>query len=782
MKISLKWLNDFVDVSSISPEEISSLLTMKTAETEGIYLKKDHFSGIMAARIMKADKIDDKHYRCIVLADREYSVISGAPNTKAGLMTLFVKPGGYLNDAKISEKSVSGEVSSGMLLSGKEAGISNDHSKLFELEENCREGMNIGEFCDYEDAIIEIDNKSLTHRPDLWGIYGFARELAAIFGRRLKQYEVYDSKACSSLPEFPIEIKDRKLCYRYVGAAVKNVRIVQSPLNIQIRLFHTGHSPKNLVVDLTNYVMTELGQPLHAFDGKGINKIVIDTLKAETQYKTLDKTLRKLPAGTLMIQNNDSLLAVAGIMGGEDSEISDETNSLFLESATFDAHQVRKSSVLLGLRTDSSARFEKSLDPENALTGSLRFLYLLKRFQPGASFTSRVTDVNYNPFVRNVIRTEYSFIKRLIGEKIENNRIKSILESLEFEVKEDGDMISVTAPTFRSTKDISIREDIVEEVSRIYGFDSIIPVLPPQKMSAPVKNKTVETDDIIRDMLSYSFSMNEMDSHPWFDNKFNKKISYAPSEPVEFMNPISNDNTFLRTSMLPTMLKFAFDNLRIFDAFSLYEIGHIFGKNKEHRVLSLLLVDKKAKRGDEAQFFRMKGILQALSKRLTHDEFVLADPKEHQLINPSISAEIIHGGESIGYIGAVHPQINSLLDKKVNIAYCEINMEYFYRAVKLEKFRMFSVYPQTLLDFSILKQKTEFYNDFYGRISAFENSLIKEIKVISVYEGENIPAGFQSVTFRFTVGSNERTLSADDINSFQKDFISHITNLGYKLR
>ncbi|PIP14416.1 MAG: hypothetical protein COX48_00930, partial [bacterium (Candidatus Stahlbacteria) CG23_combo_of_CG06-09_8_20_14_all_34_7] len=227
--------------------------------------------------------------------------------------------------------------------------------------------------------------------------------------------------------------------------------------------------------------------------------------------------------------------------------------------------------------------------------------------------------------------------------------------------------LTVTAPTFRSTKDISIREDIVEEVSRIYGFDNITPILPSQKMAVPLENKINETDNIIKDMLTYSFSMNETDSHPWYDNKFNRKILYKPLNPVEFINPISNDNTYLRTSMLPKMLQFAFENLKIFDSFSLYEIGHIFSKEKENKVLSIIIVDKKTKKGDEEQFFRMKSIIQNLASRLNLNEIEFSDTLKHQILNPSISTEIISDKESLGYMGALHPQIYSQLDKKANI-------------------------------------------------------------------------------------------------------------------
>lgn len=787
MKISLKWLNDFVKVDDISPKELSQLLTMKTAETEGIYSKSEYYSNIYTCEILETVKIDEKHFKCKIKSDKIYEVISGAPNTKKGLKTFHIKPGGKLDGETISTKSFSGEVSEGMLLSGKELGINNDHSGLFQLPDETKIGIEIGEFTDFYDDVIEIDNKSLTHRPDLWGIFGFSREVKAILGREKREPKIFEKDEIKNLPEFPVEIIDREKCFRYVGVKIDNIKIEPSPLNLQIRLSNTGHVPRNLIVDLTNYVMVEIGQPLHAFDGNSIKKIVVDSAKKDFVFTTLDQVERKLPEGILLIKNEDTPVAIAGIMGGGNSEIRDDSKSLFLESANFNATHIRKMSTRIALRTDSSARFEKSLDPENALIGCLRYVQLLKENQKEIKMASCITDKNYNPFKKNVIFTDYKYIKKTIGIDIEDKIIKNILESLEFEVEEEKDKIKITAPTHRSTKDISIKEDIVEEVVRIYGFDNVKPELPKLQIKAPLRNYENEKDNIIKDLLTYKYDLNEVDSHPWFDEKFNKKVGYKTGDEIEIKNPITNDNKFLRSSLLPILLKFSFENLKYFDEFSLYEIGKIFHKDSEIKKLGILSVDRKTKNQEEKSFFRMKLILNDIFERLTGKELDYRTPTEHQLINPSISSDIYFSQdgqnfEYIGYIGIIHPKINSLLDKKVVICFCEVEIERLYGFEKNILFKQFSTFPQTSLDFSILKSKKEIFKDFESKLKEFKNDLVKDFKIYDIYSGENIPEGFESVTLRYTIGSDQKTLTGEEIEEFQKLFISFIKDKGYTLR
>lgn len=779
MKVSLKWINDFVDITSIDPDELALTLTMKTAETEGLYIISEHYSGIMAARIDSAEKIDDRHFKCRVTADREYTVISGAPNTRAGMTAFFVKPGGMLDDTVIGEKEIAGVKSSGMLLSLKELGIGSDHTGIYELPESTKPGTDIGDICDFYDAIIEIDNKSLTHRPDLWGHYGFAREISAIYSLPLKEYDVFDINRISSGNVIPIEIEDSSLCFRYAGLRIENIRVEQSPLNIQVRLAHTEHVPRNIIVDLTNYVMTELGQPMHSFDGDSVTAIKVAPLKKEIDYMTLDKVNRKLPAGTLMIDNQDSHVAIAGIMGGGNSEISGSSTSLFLESASFDAATIRRTSTNLSLRTDSSARFEKSLDPEYALLASLRYVKLLSDVQD-IQFGSTLNDVNFNPFVNNKVEISCSTIRNVMGADISDERIIDILRSLAFDVHQNGDNLIITAPTFRSTKDISIKEDIIEEVARIFGYENITPSLPSQKISVPDFNKERDAEHMIRDMLSFNEDMNEIETYSWFNNSFMKETGYKADSPVILTNPVSSENTVLRDSMLPNMLMAVLNNLKFFDEFSLYEMGSVYKGNAETRRLGIITVSKKTKDGDRTAFADLKRIVWNLYNAAGRMP-ALSQSGEHQLMNPGSTSDIMVDEHMTGYIGNVHPSFSKLLDKKVNIAYCEADISTFTGQKSDMQYIPFPQFPVTRFDFSILKPDSMNFSELEDIINAYKDPLIAERELIDVFSGGNLE-GFSSVTYRFTAVSSERTLNADDLNGIQQSFISYLGEKGLKLR
>ncbi len=781
MKISLKWINEFVDISGINPNDISEKLTIRTAETEGITSISDSYKSITAAYIEHAERIDENHFKCTVLADRKYTVISGAPNTNSGIQCIYVKPGGMIDGNIIETKNIAGISSEGMLLSGKELGINNDHSGLITINERFKPDTDIEDICGFYDHIIEIDNKSLTHRPDLWGIYGIAREIAAIFGLHLKPYDIMSINALPDKPLPAISIKNTDLCYRYIGINIDNITINESPLYMQARLMRTEHVPRNLIVDLTNYVMTEIGQPLHAFDGSSIEHIIVDTVNEKTQYTTLDNINRTLNNETLMIMNNNENIAIAGIMGGGNSEISEKSRSMFLEAASFNAGHIRKTSANLNLRTDSSARFEKSLDPEFAYIGAMRYLKLLKDIQPDIHFASALRDINHNPFGRNKIEISYSKIFEVIGKDIGKKRVNNILKSLEFDVDNSDTTAVVTAPTFRSTKDISIEADIIEEISRMYGFENIESELPKQNISVPHVNYMQKTENLIRHFLSYEMEMNETDSYIWFDNKFNKMIDFSINKhTVKLKNPVSQEHTYLRTTMIPIMLEHVHENLKYFDSFSLYEMGSVFTDKEEHNVLSIIMVQPKRKKGNEQLFLKMKYTLNTLIERLHYSDLLLTK-QDAPMLNPVNASSIHINSSKCGYMGSVHPSFNRVLDKKVDIVFLEIDLNSIILRPQHTVFKPYSPFPISNLDFSIMKPSDETFISFIGTINAFKSNLIIHSEMIDIYENNDIK-GFQSVTYRFYLGLNERTLNNDDIVDFQSSFIQYINSKGYKLR
>ncbi|MEG1427647.1 MAG: phenylalanine--tRNA ligase subunit beta, partial [Oscillospiraceae bacterium] len=380
MLISMNWINEFVDLSGLDQEALIRRFTLSTAEVEDIFHKGAELRDVVVGKILTVDNHPDSkklHLLTVDGGDKIYHVVCGAPNVRVGLKIPFVKAGGHVGEMDITVATVAGYESYGMCCSEAELGISADHSGLMELPEDFTVGMDICDAYEIRDLVFEVDNKSLTNRPDLWGHYGIAREFSALTGRALRPIGVADLSKYENLSPIDIRVED-EYCLRYSGLMVKNIQRKTSPVNMRIRLFYCGTRAINLLADLTNYLMLELGQPMHAFDSRKVNHIVVKRFPEPFAFTTLDGENRNIDENTLMICNDRVSVAIAGIMGGLDSEIAEDTDSLLLESACFDAVCVRKSSTRLGLRTDASMRYEKTLDPEITLTAIARFVALLE--------------------------------------------------------------------------------------------------------------------------------------------------------------------------------------------------------------------------------------------------------------------------------------------------------------------------------------------------------------------------------------------------------------------
>ena len=393
MYISLNWIKDYVDINDVDVDWLLNKFTLSTAEVEGYERKGTNVSGVIVARIAKVDAHPNSKKLHLLKVDtgREIvDVVCGAPNVREGLTVAFATPGAQVGDMHIQPAMVGGYMSNGMCCGADELGISDEHYGLLELPDNYKLGTDIKDYLDIDDVVFEVDNKSLTNRPDLWGHYGIAREIAALTGKTLKKLSLYTGKFGKN----PLDISiDSANCYRYTSTTVANITRKVSPINMQIRLYYAGMRPINLLTDLTNYVMLECGQPMHAFDNSIVHSIKVIDAAADTKFVTLDKQTRNLPAGTTCITSAGNVVAVAGVMGGLDSEITDSTSSVLIESACFDGAPIRKTALALGMRTEASARYEKMLDPELSKISLLRYLYLLHTIVGGVSITSALTDI-----------------------------------------------------------------------------------------------------------------------------------------------------------------------------------------------------------------------------------------------------------------------------------------------------------------------------------------------------------------------------------------------------
>ncbi len=766
MFLSMNWICDFVDLSGLDKLQLIKQFSLSTAEVENeIFFKGSDTSGIVAAEIVSCEPHPDSkklHLLKVDIGEKELvDVVCGAPNARVGIKTAFAKIGAKLGEIDITPRDLAGFTSYGMCCSEKEVGISDDHSGIMELDASIKNGTDLKDVFAIDDIIFEVDNKSLTNRPDLWGHYGIAREFAALAGRELKPIETVDLEAFKDLPPVSIDVKD-ELCYRYSSIQVENVTKTVSPVDMRIRLYYCGMRSINLLTDLTNYLMLEMGQPMHAFDARKAENIRVQRFDKPFRFKTLDNVERDIDENTLMICNGDTPVAIAGIMGGLDSEIVDDTTTLTLESANFDAVSIRKSSVRLAHRTDASARYEKCLDPEMTKTAVGRFLKLLQEIDPDIKVVSAFTDVYKKHYAPVVLDFDKKFVDRYTGIEIGNERIVKTLTDLGFKVTNTGDDFSVKVPSWRATKDVTIKADIIEEITRIYGYDNfdVNTALAPLYPIAPETEKTVE--DKIKDLLVHDFRLHEVHSYIWAYYDEYKALGIEVEDNVKLINATNPNIETLRNSMIPTQLCQINYNTQFAPDFGIFEIGRVVkglkenGLCNEHKNLAITLFSKTD--DIEKLYFRLRDILCRLGASVKHSEITFA-PKtaSHGYQHPKNLNAVSCGGREIGEIGVVYPTISKKIDKKAAIVYAEIDVKEFAKADFVNiKYSEVTKFPEMSIDLNFM---SETFLPIKEAIAALGCELIKKVSVIDTYTDEN----GKSITTRLIFAHPERTLTGEEV-------------------
>jgi len=787
MKISINWIKDYVDLTGIDVHELAYKFTMSTAEIEEVYTMGAEVKNVVAGKIISCEEVENSkklHKLQVDVGGKTVQCVCGAPNARVGIIVPFAQIGGsVVGMNEISQVKLAGVDSFGMCCSAKEIGFSDDHSGLLELPTDTKLGTDIKEILDLDDTIIEIDNKSLTNRPDLWGHYGIAREIAAITGRELKAMPMASLEEYKNLPAIPVEIKDDK-CHRYACISFDGVTRETSPYQMQVRLYYCGMRAISFLVDLTNYIMMDVGQPMHAFDRKGIEKIVVRESVGE-KFVTLDNVTRDVEKGDLFICNNDTPIALAGVMGGLDSEVTDETTSIILESANFDAATIRKTAAKLNMRTEASARYEKTLDSEYVPQALERFVYLLTKYDSEAKVSSGITDVIRVPQPEVVINISKQYIDKYIGQELPMEQVVGILKSLKFEVAVNGDELTIKVPTFRASKDISIKADIVEEISRVYGFDNITPQPTDVELKVLDVNTDRDTEHKVKEILAYEAGLSEVHSYIWYDNKFNKEVGIGELNGIKLLSPSAPELSNIREWMAPTQIKFAEENRKNFDDFGLFEIGSVATFDKdvvEHKQLGVLIASKKTSEND--LFYRLKGIINKVFEVTKNIELeYVQNDVTLSWIHPVKSAKIKYNGEELGYIAVLHPKVKGNIDKKLNVAIAEINMFKVYEIkAQIHKFTEPSKYPEINYDLSLLVANEVKYATMMEDIKGFESPIMLGVKLIDIYCGKGLPEGKRSITLNFRWGANDHTLTSEEVDAGKAELIKYLNSKGYESR
>lgn len=766
MFLSMNWISDFVDLSGLDKLALINKFSLSTAEVENeIFFKGSDISGIVAARIKEVLPHPDSKKLHLLKVDagdgKLTDVVCGAPNVKEGMVTAFAKVGAHIGDIEITPRDLAGYTSFGMCCSEKELGISDNHEGIMEITDDIPLGTDLKDFYEIDDIVFEVDNKSLTNRPDLWGHYGIAREFAAISGRELKPLDAEDTAHYSALPQLDLKIED-PLCRRYSCMSVKNITRKISPVNMRIRLFYCGMRAINFLADLTNYIMLEMGQPMHAFDSRKIDKIRIKRFEKPFKFTTLDGVERNIDENTLMICNDNTPVAIAGIMGGLDSEIVDDTDSLTLESATFDAASIRKSTVRLSHRTDASMRYEKSLDPEMTVPAIGRFLKLMHDADRGAEVISSLTDEYAAPFDKVELSFDKAFVDRYTGIEIDNERIVKTLKSLGFGVENSGDDFKVSVPSFRATKDVTIKADIIEEITRIYGYDNfdVNTALAPLYPVRPETEKTVE--ERIKDILVKSFDMHELHSYVWQYYDEYKSLGIEIEDNIKLINATNPNIETLRRSIVPTQLCQVSKNTDYSDGFAVFEIGRIFdgvdGNNmcRESKKLAVTLFDRK--KTAEELYLKLRDILAVLTDDIKHTSLSFkAAEAAHSYEHPKNLNTVICAGSEIGIMGVVHPSVMKKLSKKGAAVFAEIDIARFADIEDAGiNYSEPSRFPEMEIDISFV---SAVFAPIGEAIKKAGCEWIKNVKLIDTYEDEN----GKSITVRIYFSHPERTLTKEEV-------------------
>ncbi len=787
MFVSINWIKEYVDLSGLDIKKLINSFTLATAEVEEIIVKGEDIKDVVVGEILTIENHPNSkklHLLTVDGGDRIYNVVCGAPNVRENMKIAFVKAGGRVPAGDITLATVAGYESEGMCCSAFELGLSDDKSGLMEIDVDVPNGTDLKDIYPIDDIIFEVDNKSLTNRPDLWGHYGIAREFAALTDRELKPLPLSDLSYDGD-EKIEVEVERPDLVYRYSCVKMDNITKNVSPMAMQIRLYYCGMRGINLLADLTNYIMLEMGQPTHAFDANKIDKIVVGTPAENCKFTTLDNQERDITTDTLLIKNGDLPVAIAGIMGGLDSEIIGDTNAVVLECANFDGVCVRKSSSRLGLRTDASARYEKMLDPEMTVTAAKRFAYLLQSIDEGARVASQLTDEYVKKYPEIEITFNKSYVDKYTGIDITEERILKTLTALGFGVEKDGENFNVKVPSFRATKDVTLKADIIEEITRIYGYDNfdIITTKSPLKPvnSSPVRSQSNE----VKDILVKHYNLHEVHSYIWGDVRKYKKLGIEVEENVTVLNIESSDNGTIRNSMIPTLLQAVSENKDYGDSYGIFEIGRVVkgvktdGNANERRSLGIVLYDKTLTEKD--LFFKAITMVHNLFGQIKHKEPTLKKvPATHAYEHPKNTAQISCDGINMGVIHTLHPSNAQKLDKVGKAVCIEIDIDTFVDAVNGANIDFYEPSSQqsTYYDLSLILKEGVTFADMAKCWNTLNLSELQSVKVIDTYENDEI----KSLTLRFIFSAKKRTLEMDEVQSWIDTILANLKNIDITLR
>ena len=798
MKISNNWLKDYIK-TDLKTEKIGEYLTDIGLEVEGIEKYesvKGSLEGIVVGKVLtceqhpNADKL--KKTTVDVGNGKILNIVCGAPNVAAGQIVPVAVVGTKIhtkdgNSFDIKEAKIRGEVSQGMICAEDEMGLSDDHGGIMILDETYKIGDDFSKYFELSnDEVYEI---GLTpNRTDAMSHYGVARDLNAflVSNQMKSEFEKAVSKPLTieGTTDFQLEVEDSELCPRYIGAVIENVKVAESPDWLKNRLKSIGLSPINNIVDITNFILHGFGQPLHAFDADKIKgkKVKVGVNKEGTKFTTLDGTERALNGSEIMIKDGENNpMCIAGVFGGQNSGVSNDTKTIFLESAYFNPIAVRKGAKFHGLNTDASFRFERGVDPNNVRTAITHAISMMEEIS-GGKLVGPLLEHYPKKIEDHYVILRFSKVEQILGTKIHKEKIKEILKSLDINVlNEIQNGLEISVPAYRA--DVTREIDVIEEILRIYGYNKID---SPQKISfTPVK---LSFDD--QDALENSWARTLQSNG--FNEVMNNSLTTVKDETdaVKLLNPLSGDLAFMRTSLMEGLLENADYNIKRKNSdIKFFELGKIYhkreGKYEERKQLAILVSGRNVAENwlqpkSATDFYYLKSYVKILLDKLN----LYIEDKSLEDARFSDALELVSGGKTIARLGKVSPQSLKDADLDQDCFYAEIELETCQSLRSKENLKFVDIpkFNKIRRDLALLIDKNISYNDLYKSAKKNPSKYLKNINLFDVYEGKNLPEGKKSYAISFELLNEEKTLEEKEISevmnslikSFQKEFSAEL--------
>ena len=786
MKVPFNWLKDYVDVN-IDAKELGDRLTLSGSALEEVITQGDVIKNIVTGKIVEITQHPDadKLKVCQVDIGKEtIQIVTAATNMKEqDIVPVALHKSILADGSEIKKGKLRGVASNGMFCSEEELGIAGDEPVhgLMILPADAPLGMDIKEYLNLNKSILDFDITS--NRPDCLSMVGMARETAATLGTSYKMPNLkYEVKASENINDkIKVEVRD-SLCRRYMVRGVKNVKVMPSPGWMQERLLEAGVRPINNIVDITNFVMLEIGEPMHAFDAREIKsgKIVVERAKEDEIFVTLDEVERKLDSSFLCIKDDETSIGLAGIMGGLNSEIQEDTTEVIFEAANFDGTNIRVNSKKLNLRSESSARIEKDIDPNLAEIAINRACALICELGCGEVMEGTI-DIYNSKKEEGHITVDYKWINKFLGTDIPAEDMKKYLDLLELKTEINGDNLEIRIPTFRI--DIAIKEDIAEEVARIYGYDKI----PTTIYSVSTGREPKYKEEVLRDLMVKTMvasGLNQSISYSFISPKVFDKINLPEDSElrkvIKIKNPLGEDYSVMRTTTIHSMMECLGRNYsRNNDYARLLEIGKIYIPKEDETELPIEKNILTIGMYGHCDYLDLKGIVENALETLGLSKVMFARESNNPSYHPGKTAALMIGNTKVGVLGEVHPDLSENYGVDVNCYLAELNLDLLFEYAKIDKkYKALPKFPAVTRDIALLVNDEVLVQEIEETIRKAGGNLVEKVELFDIYKGAQIPEGKKSIAYAIAYRDERKTLTDNDVNKVHDKILR---SLEYKL-